>query len=359
MAMPSSQPSVALLRLAERLRDLREHAFRRLTQAELGRAIGGSEPLSAATISMWENAASQRVPPPFRLEAYALLFCSPRTFEGEVHMPRLDDLPPAGRDRFERLKSELLHLRDNASEADGTPASGRTRSMWHFPDGAGITLASSHVPRGEGRPPYAEPGHLNYERTAGLVDLDTLIDIYGAIRAYNPTSRVVMTAAEDLDRHAVPNHLVLVGGRAWKTASRWFSRIFPSPIDGGDPSDRGCIVVKDADAGKREFHRSFDGDHLIEDIGFFARGANPSAPKRTLTICAGITTRGVHGAAKCFIDPEMRERNERYLIPRFPQGSTYYIIMRVPVFKAEALTPDLSIADNRLFEWSDVSDGSV
>jgi Helix-turn-helix domain len=352
VAMPSSQPSVAAQRLAKRLRELREREFGRLTQGDLGRALGGPGPLSPATISMWENAESGRVPPQPRLEAYALLFCTRRAFEGEVHMPQYGELTVDERDRFEELKAELLLLRDDASAEDSAPATGRTRSVWHFPDGADVTLASSRVP-GEIRPPYAEPAHLNYVRTAGIADLDALIDIYGAIKAYNPTSKVVMTAAEDLDRKEIPSHLVLIGGRAWQIARRRLARIFPFPIEGDDPYERGCIVVNEPGTGRQEFHKTFDGDELIEDIGFFARGANPSAPKRTLTICAGITTRGVHGAAKCFIEPEMRERNERYLIPRFPPGSAYYIIMRVPVFKAEALTPDLSIAENRLFEWSD------
>ena len=92
---------------------------------------------------------------------------------------------------------------------------------------------------------------------------------------------------------------------------------------------------------------------LVEDVGFFARGENPSAPRRTLTICGGITTRGVFGAARCFIDWEMRERNEQYLHPRFPEGATYCVVMRVPGRHRDPLTPDLSKKENRLFEWYD------
>jgi hypothetical protein len=39
-----------------------------------------------------------------------------------------------------------------------------------------------------------------------------LIDIYGAIRAYNPTSDLVIMAAQDLTQHEVANHIVLIGG---------------------------------------------------------------------------------------------------------------------------------------------------
>ncbi|MGE5292111.1 MAG: helix-turn-helix domain-containing protein [Micromonosporaceae bacterium] len=352
--MAHAQSAPEAFRLAERLRDLREREFGRLTQGDLGRALGGGKPLSPATISMWETRGSGRVPPPDRLEAYAQLFCTPRSFEGEVRMLALSELTATERTRFEELKRELLRLRDSALSGLNQPALGVPKSMWHFPDGSRITLVSWRVPQ-ERQPPHAKPGHINYERAAGLTDLDTLIDIYGAIRADNPTSRVVITAAEDLTQRDVANHLVLIGGRTWNTVTRWFSRIFPLPIDPGDPGDRGAIVVHEPGGGEREFKFTMDGEELVEDVGFFARGMNPSAPRRTLTICSGITTRGVHGVAQCFIDWEMRENNERYLIPRFPDGSTYCIVMRVPVVNGDPLTPDLSKEENRLFEWCDVS----
>jgi hypothetical protein len=187
-------------------------------------------------------------------------------------------------------------------------------------------------------------------RFSDLADLDSLIEIYGAIRAYNPSSRVDIVAAQDLTQRDVANHLVLIGGLAWETVNPWFSRIFPIPIEAGDPADRGAIVVDEAD-GQHEFEYQVTEGVLIEDVGYFAHGENPSAPRRTLTICGGITTRGVRGAARCFIDYEMRERNEQYLFPRFPEGSTYCIVMRVPVINEDPLTPDLSKKENRLFEW--------
>ncbi len=350
--MAQDQPSTAALRLAERLRELREHEFTRLTQGDLGRALGGAEPLSPATISVWETPSADRIPPVARLEAYALLFCTRRSFDGGVRMLSRSELTADERERFDELKSELLGLRDSALSAADPAERDRVQSMWHFPDGGPVTLVSSRVP-GKDQPPHADPKHLNYVRTAGLADLDTVIDIYGAIRAYNPTSRVVIKAAGDLDARDVANHLVLIGGGAWKTVTRFFSRILPLPIDAEDPFERGAIIVHQADGSKREFKWTQSDGQLIEDVGVFIRGENPSAPKRTLTICSGITTRGVRGAARCFIDPEMRERNDRYLIPRFPKGSTYCIIMRVPIFNADPLTPDLTKDDNRLFEWSD------
>jgi hypothetical protein len=353
--MAAPQPAAEAFRLANRLRELRERTFVKLTQSQLGQAFGTpDDPLSPAAISTWENPASGRLPPAPRLEAYALLFCTPRSFEGGVHMLSVSELTREELDRREELRRELLELRDRAESHQGGPSSVRAASMWHFPDGSRITLVCDRL-MPENQPPHADPAHLNYVRFAGLADLDSLIDIYGEVKARNPTSRIVIAAAEDLRQRDVANHLVLIGGRVWNTVMPWFSRIFPVPIKAEDPGDRGAIVVHDPDGAEREFKYTLADGELVEDVGFFVRGENPAAPLRTLTVIGGITTRGVHGAARCFIDPEMRGRNEAYLYPRFPEGSTYCIVMRVPVVNKDPLTPDLSIAENRLFEWHDHS----
>jgi transcriptional regulator with XRE-family HTH domain len=345
----------AATRLAKRLRELREREFSRLTQSELGRAFGDDDgSLSPATISMWENPESGRIVPEQRLEAYARLFCTVRSFEGEVHMLDLAELTDEERRRFEGLKEELLGLRDSAVSGGKEAEPSAARSMWHFPDGSPITLACYRLAP-DRRPPSADPDSLNYVRFSELADLDTVVDIYGAIKAYNPTSQVVIMAAQDLRARDVENHLVLIGGLTWETVTPWFSRIFSIPIEPGDPADRGAIVVQDPVSGPHEFKYSIVNGQLVEDVGFFVRGENPSAPRRTLTICGGITTRGVRGAARCFIAPEMREHNERYLKPRFPDGSTYCIVMKVPVANRDPLPPDLSKQENLLFEWCDAS----
>lgn len=56
---------------------------------------------------------------------------------------------------------------------------------------------------------------------------------------------------------------------------------------------------------------------------------------------------------RCSIDPEIRELNGQYLSLHFPEGSTYCIVMRVPVPNRDPLTPDLSKEENSLSEWSD------
>ena len=156
--MASAQPSPAAFRLAQRLRELREREFVRLTQGDLGQALGDADDaLSPATISMWENAASGRVPPRARLEAYARLFCTPRSFEGGVHMLGVAELTAAERDRLEGLQRELLGLRDSAVSREEGPSVSEAQSMWHFPDGARITLVCYRL-EADRRPSERGPG---------------------------------------------------------------------------------------------------------------------------------------------------------------------------------------------------------
>jgi hypothetical protein len=277
-----------------------------------------------------------------------------------INQPRGQSKEPAQAD--EQLSASSTKRRRAANQPrPDEPAGGRKernpiirQSMWHFPDRTQITLVSYRLPPNQ-RPPSSDPSNPNYVRFADLADLDTLIDIYGAVRAYNPQSQVVIMAAQDLAQQNVETHLVLIGGLTWEAVTPWFSRIFSIPIEAGDPFDRGAIVVRDPDNGEREFAHTLAGDEVVEDVGFFASGKNPSAPRRKLMICGGITTRGVRGAALCFIDQEMRQRNEQYIMPRFSDGSTYCIVMRVPIMNKDPLPTDLSRKENRLFEWCDVN----
>jgi hypothetical protein len=155
----------------------------------------------------------------------------------------------------------------------------------------------------------------------------------------------------------VESHLVLIGGLTWKTVIPWFSQKLPIPIQAEDPADRGAIVVRNPDGGEHEFKSRLIGEGYFEDVGFFVRGKNPVEPLLTLTICGGITTRGVQGAAQCFIDPEMRDRNEQYLVSRFSGAPTYCVVMRVSVIHQDIRIPDLSEEDDRFFEWCDARPG--
>ncbi len=248
-------------------------------------------------------------------------------------------------------------VRSDSLDAPTAPASQAPNSLWNFGDNSRIVLACGHMPP-DLRPPQSDPGHMDYARASGLADLDSLMDIYGEVRACNPMSRVAITTAEDLTQHDTTNHLILIGGLAWNTVQQWLSQIFRIPIIGSDPGEREAIAVRSPDGSEYEFKCVYLGGRggrvLMEEVGFFVRGRNPSAPQRTLTVCGGITTRGVQGVAQCFIDQEKRELNEAHLKERFPDGSTYCIVMRVPIMvNGDPLTPDLSNPESCLFEWCD------
>jgi transcriptional regulator with XRE-family HTH domain len=349
--MVNVQPLPGAPRLAERLRELREREFRKLTQTELGQALGDEKgSLGPSTISNWENPSSGRLPREPQLEGYARLFCTPRSFaEDGIRMLTTSELTAGERARFEELKQELLGLRETAV-VGGLHSSVTAESVWHFPDGAPITLACADLPP-ERRPESGDPENLNYVKAFSYADLDTLIDIYGAVKAYNPQSDVAIKSTEELKTEGIQSHLVLIGGLAWQRVP-WLESMFPTLIEDKDFAELGAVAIHRPDGQETEFKYTLIEDTLVEDVGFFVRGKNPTAPDRTLTICGGITTRGVRGAALCFINRELRERNEQYLSPRFPDGSTYCIGFRVPVANNDPLPSDLSKAENRLFEWS-------
>jgi transcriptional regulator with XRE-family HTH domain len=358
MVASSDHTSIPARRLAERLRDLREHEFRKLTQKQLAHALGGSEPLSIATVSLWETAGSDRLPPPLRLRAYARLFCSSRAFASST-VPRLlkdDELTDAEREREIELYEELLDLRERAQSTDTATATSeqvaveQQESLWRFPDEAAISIVCSDVPRTD-RPAYADEGHLNYSRYARHADLDALIEVYGQVKADNPGNWIRILSPKYLVHDFALNHLIIIGGAAVDDVAPWFAQgvSLPTSHVSGDTYIFTCEVEGEL----REFASTRDADgNLTHDVGFIARAPHNIVLGRTVTVLGGITSRGVHGAALAFSDPHVRDANLRYLAEAFPGTDTFCIVMHVPVRNEAALPPNLSNEDVRLYEWS-------
>jgi hypothetical protein len=61
---------------------------------------------------------------------------------------------------------------------------------------------------------------------------------------------------------------------------------------------------------------------------------------------------GSYGAVRALTDARFRDRNAAYLQERFGSAEAFCILSRVQVQPGAALTPDWSLPDNRLFEWS-------
>jgi transcriptional regulator with XRE-family HTH domain len=351
-------PVSAALRLGQRLRALREQAPFRLTQKKLARVLEGSPSM----ISMEENGA--RLPSPARLSTYARLFCTPRSVaEDGLRLLPDAELTEDEMGRLHELEQDLLRLREAASTEESAQSSDADESwrIWRFTDGAPITIVCADVPEddvpAEMRPAYWDPRNRNYVRAASFADLDALLDLFGHLRAENPETTVRIRARDELGREEMAGHLALVGGVAWNVFTKELSARLRLPVR-QLPPERGDVFVTRADTKPEEFGPRLDDEGLlIEDVGLFARAPNPQNPAGTLTICSGVTTRGVRGAVLCFADPtlrDLRDQNERFIAERFAGCSSYGFLMRVDVLPSghgQPSTPDLSKDETRLLEW--------
>ncbi len=352
----NEHPSIPARRLAERLRDLREREYGQFTQKQLARALGGAESLSIATISQWEKPGSGRLPPPNRLEAYARLFCTGRSFtSGAPRLLREGELSEQERERHAELHAELLALRERALETQAATSpeavTGHGGSIWRFPDGAAVSIVCSAAPD---PPPYAYPDHLNYSKYARHADLDALIEVFGQLSLDNPASMLRILLPEELVGDFALNHLVIIGGAAVYKTAPYFAQDIPLPeaqeILDTDTHLFRCTVGDEV----RELRSARDEKGvLVQDVGVIARGPNPVLPERTVTVLSGITSRGVHGATLCFTDPHVRDANEQYLKDKLGNTDAFCIAMNIPVRNNVALPPNLWREDVRLYEWSD------
>jgi hypothetical protein len=90
---------------------------------------------------------------------------------------------------------------------------------------------------------------------------------------------------------------------------------------------------------------------LREDVALFARAPNPYNKLRTVTICNGMYGAGSYGAVRALTDARFRDRNAKQLKDQFGDTDTYCVLTRVTVENSVALTPDWTLAENRLFVW--------
>ena len=366
-------PSPEAVRLARRLRDLRETAG--LTQKDVSQALSADVRVAVATISSWESQSNPKLPPEDRLRSYALFFAMSPTLE---RLPREQDLSPAERERFSTLQRELMTLRDDVRHQQSGSSSSNSSYTFDFESGR-ITLICPEVPE-LGRSPLADEDNPNHTRLYKYADLDALIEMWGHVRASNPELRVRHRLPSEVSADHMSGHLILIGGIAWNRVTSRLLRVLDNlPIrqmsvpdladgeifrsrdgreyrplweerkgaaDDDAPSKAELEAEQAQDAWKGDTPRE-----LVEDVALFARLPNPFNHSRTITICNGVYSRGVLGAVRMLTDDAVRERNEIYLANRFP-GGVYGLLMRVPVINGEAVTPDLEIEDNRLFEWS-------
>ncbi len=375
--------------LARRLRLLREEHWSdvKVTQPQLARALGGDRSLSVPLISSWESRTNPAIPPIHRLRAYAAFFATPRSVGGTE--PRLLDpgeLSDAEQRARDELELELLHLRGGAlratdvstlrsaavAEADQL-AEAMHEGLWRFDDGRPVTIVCAQLPAELlARMPYSDPAdptrlgldEFAADQTAEYIalytyaDLDALFELHGHVRAANPTNQVNLRAANQLKPDDYTTHLVCLGGTDWNVATKSVLGRLGLPVrqvaDWDSPEGPYFDVGEGASPARHHPRVEWSGKQKIlrEDVALFARASNPYNRRRTVTLCCGMHGSGSYGAVRALTDARFRDRNGKYVQSRFGGSQPFCILTRVSVENGIPLTPDWTLPENRLFEWS-------
>lgn len=346
----------AALQLAQRLRQLRQGS-QRLTQGELAAAFSAEENLSSATVSSWESRTVPKIPPVHRLDAYARFFATPRSVpdEGTPSLLSLAELTPEEKNSYDKLSAELLRLRSAASGESfyEEPTFKRT---WHFPDAGRVTFVCAELPVDQVGA-FGDPQNPNYTELQTYADIDALVELFGHIRAENPTASVHFRTPPTVEPDDLTGHLVLLGGVVWNEITGRLSRMARLPVRQVEAADidTGEIFIADVGGKERQFRPQWtdeDKKVLSSDVGLLARVPNPLNASRTLTICNGIHSRGVYGAVRTLTDAALRDGNERYIATTFGDTRSFAILMSVEVIKNKPMTPDFNGPDTILYTWS-------
>jgi transcriptional regulator with XRE-family HTH domain len=358
--------------LAQRLRALRED--QKITQPQLARALGGNKPLSVPLISSWESQTNPRIPPLARLEGYAAVFATPRSFEGT--QPRRlspEDMSDEEKRAMTELRQDLMRLRNDALRvgASGPDAAVVSQTSeieeslgagpWRFDDGHTITIVCAQWPAHMlTEIPYTEVDDPDYIELLTYSELDALFELYGHLRAANPANQVNLRTPDKLVSDDYKTHLVSLGGVDWNTITTTALQQLPLPVrqianwkasgeqffevDDDGTTVRHHPVLEKADTHPKGILRS--------DVALFARAVNPFNRKRTVTICNGMYGRGTYGVVRALTDADFRDRNAEHLRDRFGSSDAYCILSRVVIVNGVTLTPDWTTGEFTCFEWS-------
>jgi transcriptional regulator with XRE-family HTH domain len=347
MSQPSSSAEPTL---GARLRELRAESSS--TQGTLAGALG----LATSSISAYEKDTLR--PTDARLRDIATYVVLSRQSAGGARrekVPAEGQLTEEQRSARDALLDELRRLRVRAQEqaAEG----GGRRDLWTFEPGESVMLVCGRLESIEH--PYTDSSDPNFTALLSYADLDAFVELHGHVRMRNPHSEVRFTRADQLTADALKSHLVMIGGPGLNATLQQVFRRTTLPIrqDAHPQLENGEVfyISEQADPHLPVFDQS-DRPQLIEDIGLFARLANPYNASRTLTWCSGVYARGVFGTVRLTTDADLRDSNMDYLSDRFANATQFAVLANVPVVSGSAMTPDLQNPASRLYEWSDEED---
>jgi hypothetical protein len=364
--------------LARRLRALREQHWpgRKVKQSQLAEALSedGRRSVSVPLISSWESRTDPKVPPASRIEDIATFFASPRSFDGQVgHLLSRDEMTVQERTERQKLLEELTRMRNEAlaaASASGTrtsipgPLQEIAQSLgagpYRFTENQDITIVCAQLPQDLlERMPYTDPLDPDFIALYRYSELDSLFELHGHLRAANPTTQVHLRLAHELQADDYSKHLVSLGGVDWNLATSSVLDRLQLPVRQVNDWDKpgGAYFEVETEGGSWIAHGSLleesGGRRILkEDVALFARAVNPFNRKRSVTICNGMYGSGSLGAVRALTDAYFRDRNAEYVQKRFGGSDTYCILTRVTVEAGKVLTPDWTLAETRLFEWS-------
>lgn len=368
--------------LARRLRALRELRWpgRKVNQSQLAAALSrnGNHPVSVPSISSWESRTNPKVPPAARLEDIATFFASPRSFDGQAgRLLSPDEMTVQEQAAREELLQELTRLRGGALNAPALPrapaftpstsleiAQSLDAGPYRVTDGYPVNIICAQLPREQldRMKPYSDPSDPDFIAMYRYTDLDALFELHGHLRAANPTTQVNLRLAHELQPDDYTGaHMVALGGVDWNQATtRVLERLqLPvkqvSRLDQVDPGAAYFEVI--GEDGRPVIHRprldESDGRSILrEDVALFARAPSPFNRKRHVTICNGMFGSGTYGAVRALTDALFRDRNAEYLRVTYGDSDAFCILSRVTMENGKALTPDWTLPETRLFEWS-------
>jgi hypothetical protein len=325
--------------------------------------------VSVPLISSWESQSSPRIPPPSRLDAYAALFASTRSFAFDPPRPlRPQEMSDAERQAMAELKRDLTQLRNaalRATSATATRPGLRAHDVpqrlgpWHFGDQNDVTIVCAQWPQNMLRQiPYTNISDPDYIELLTFADLDSLFELHGHIRAANPASTVQPKTAGRLVHDDYSSHLISLGGIDWNSATTSVLKQLQLPVlQVADwTTEDGQYFEVDQDGEKVQYRpvleRTDGKTTLVEDVAMFAFAVNPFNKKRTVSVCLGMYGRGTFGAVRALTDIRFRDRNADYLRSKFGNSTAYCVLTRVRVVNGATMTPDWTAGEYLLFEWS-------
>jgi hypothetical protein len=327
----------------------------KLTQAVLASALGENVKLSSATVASWESRTAPKLPPRERVVAYAQFFATRRSLGPPPALVPTGSFTSEEQAAHQALLDKLLQLHSAARGGAVPEEPIAARRSWHFADSGPLTLVCAKLPKEEA-PELAAPGNPNYTQLAGFGDLDAMVELHGHLRAENPAMGVFYKSSPDVKADDLSGHVVIIGGIAWNDVMKRLIDLSRLPVrQEEEPGLKtGDIFLTPAGEGPQKYLPQWSPSTgaLMEDVGLLVRMPNPLNSNRTLTMCNGIHSRGVLGAARTLTDARLRESNEQYIARNFPENQ-FGILMRVQVIEGETLTPDFHTEGTVLYQWPD------